>query len=622
MSDTGHEQTESTTPTENEEAEFGGTGMVETSTEETVVAPEAPARLAAPPSPAQQRQGRPGNAEHLAIRRASIPLDVNTPEVKQRLSELRTAMTTLVTDLRWGGASVEEVTERVIPLLNVGPVQQWAQPLVATILEIDRAGNLIPVWLKVIEQEDDVDLPPNVNPAETMVGRARRFAILMLGNYKSPELSEILGKLGVDANSSHYATKSLEKQATTPAMQALVTALKDAEGWAKVDIVDACTALKYSRFDELLLASGLDRALGLESYIAVPLYRTIELEPYLRDEQGNAPRLFQQATMIMSQVLQDSLSSGPNTGTLPIIFERDLASRAEALFEGVRKSPTWRGVIALHRLGLLLGRYWPDITRGSVQDSRIVQSVKACALLMPEIERWMNGPGRNVLLDAINGSDEEALAPCAKVLGQLREPRAIYALIARLDATTRVTDREQAIQLASICETLGQLGDQRAIGSMLQFIGRVVNIGSRTSRPRRRDNLLAGDSDIPGSVVYAAVIRAFGQFNDRSSVERSGARLDLDFIISATGDYDPYVRTSAFETLRRLDPLGEDVRSRVAAREALNDPRENVVRIACQLVAQYHDGEAVSTLRYLAQTRPEFTASVQDALRQLGQTVV
>jgi len=612
MSDTGQKQTESTNPNENDATRFGDVGIVEVSTPETVVAPEAPARLITPPSPAQQQQGRAGNAEHLAARRPVPQLDVDAPEVKQRLSELRTEMTTLVIDLRWGGASVEEATERVVPLLNVGSVQQWAQPLVATILEIDRAGNLIPVWLKVIEQEDDVDLPPNANPAETMIGRARRFALLMLGNYKSPELSEVLGKLAVDPNSSLYATKSLEKQGTTPAMRALISALKDAEGWAKVDIVDACTALKYSRFNDLLLASGLDRAAGLESYIAVPLYRTIELERYLRGGSGVAPRLSQQAAMVISQVLQDCMSGSPSTETLPIIFERDLAPLANALFEGVRKSPNWRGVITLHRLGLLLGRYWADITRGTVKDLRIVQQVNACVPMMPEVERWMNGPGRDVLLEALTGSEEEALAPCVKALGDLREPRAIFVLTARLDATTRIVDREHALQLGSICETLGRLGDRRVVGSLQQFIGRVVNIGSRTSRPKRRDNLPVGDADIPGSIVYAAVIRAFGQLNDRST---------LDIIFRAAGDFDPYVRTQTFEALRRLDPLGEDMRSRIAVREALNDPRDSVVRIACQLAAQYHDGDTVPALRYLAETRPEFTASVYDALRQLGQTV-
>jgi len=612
MSDTGQKQTESTNPNESESTQFGGMGIVEISTPETVVAPEAPERLMSLPSQAQQRQSRAGNAEHIAARRPVPPLDVDAPEVKQRLSELRAEMTTLVTDLRWGGASVEEIAERVVPLLNVGSVQQWAQPLVATILEIDRAGNLIPVWLKVIEQEDDVDLPSNANPAETMIGRGRRFALLMLGNYKSPELSEVLGKLAVDPNSSMYATKSLEKQGTTPAMQALISALKDAEGWAKVDIVDACTALKYARFDELLLASGLDRAAGLESYIAVPLYRTIELGRYLRGGNEVAPRLTQQAAMVISQVLQDSMSGYPSAEMVPIIFERDLSPLARALFEGVRKSPNWRNVIALHRLGLLLGRYWADVTRGIVQDPRIVQPVSACVPMMPDVERWMNGPGRDVLLEALTGSEEEALAPCVKALGELREPRAISVLTTRLDAITRIADREQALQLGSICETLGLLGDRRVVGSMQQFIGRVVNIGSRTAHPKRRDNLSAGDADIPGSIVYAAVIRAFGQLNDRGT---------LDFIIRTTGDFDPYVRTQAFEALRRLDPLGEDMRSRIAVRESLSDPRDSIVRIACQLTAQYRDVDAAPALRRLAETRPEFTATVYDALRQLGQAV-
>ncbi len=609
MSDTGQGPEN---PVENDTPEFGEMGVVEIATAEPVVAPDAPARLKTSPSPEQQRQGRAGNVEHLAARRTVAPLDADAPEVKQRLSELRTAMTTIVTDFRWGGASIDEITERIVPLLDVGSVQQWAQPLVATILEIDRAGNLIPIWLKVIEQGDTVDLPPNANPAETRIGRARRFAILMLGNYKSPELSKVLGELAVDANTSIYATKSLEKQATTAAMQALVTALRDAEGWAKVDIVEACTALKYSHFDELLLASGVDRASGLENYIAIPLYRTINLERFLRNGQEVAPRLSQQATIIFSQVLQDSLATNPNAEAVPVIFERDLAPLASALFEGVRKSPTWRGVIALHRLGLLLARYWPDVARGTVQNSSIVQSVGACVPMMPEVEGWMNGTGRDVLLQALYGSDEEAFVPCARALGQLREPRVVSALIARLDATTRIADREQALQLASICETLGQLGDQRASGSMQQCIGRLVNVGVRNARTRRRDNLPVGDADIPGSIVYAAVIRAFGQLNDRST---------LNIVLPATNDFDPYVRTSAFETLRRLDPLGEDTDSRVAIREALNDPRESIVRLACQLAAQYRDAEAVPALRYLAQTRPEFTASVQDALRQLGQTV-
>src|SRR5205823_14033668 len=190
-------------------------------------------------------------------------------------------------------------------LLNVGSVQQWAPVLIPYLLEIDRAGNLVPVWLKIIEQEDLLDLPPDANPAETPIGRAKRFAILMLGHYKSPELSQELGKLATDPDTSLYATQSLVKQATTSALQALVSALKDAEGWAKVDIVEACVTLNQTRFHDILLASGLDRATGLESYIAIPIFRSISLERYLRGGIAIAPRLVQQAAMIFAQVLQD-----------------------------------------------------------------------------------------------------------------------------------------------------------------------------------------------------------------------------------------------------------------------------------------------------------------------------
>src|SRR5229473_6465487 len=157
MSDTGLEPT-NYIGSDEQEPGMGEVRLGESPTFDTATPPILPAKagLMTMTPAAQKQQGRAGNVEHLAVRHPVPPLDVDAPEVKQRLSELRTEMTTLVTDLRWGGASVEEIAERVVPLLNVGSVQQWAQPLVATILEIDRAGNLIPVWLKVIEQEDDV----------------------------------------------------------------------------------------------------------------------------------------------------------------------------------------------------------------------------------------------------------------------------------------------------------------------------------------------------------------------------------------------------------------------------------------------------------------------------------
>src|SRR5258708_16926884 len=223
------------------------------------------------------------------------------------------------------------------------------------------------------------------------MGRASRFAILMLGNYKSPEISQALGKLAIDPHPSLYATQSLVKQSTTVAMQALVSALKDAEGWAKVDIVEACLALNQARFHETLLAIGLDRVTGLESYIAIPIFRSVALERYLRGENDIAPRLSQQAASILSQVLQDSLKINPASDALPIIFEGNLPTLATALFPGARSPPAWQILLPLHRLAILLGRYWSDISRGMIRYPRIVEPVSATLPMTNEAERGLNG---------------------------------------------------------------------------------------------------------------------------------------------------------------------------------------------------------------------------------------
>src|SRR5205807_4475956 len=160
----------------------------------------------------------------------------------------------------------------------------------------------------------------------------------------------------------------------------------------------------------------------------------------------------------------------PGTDALPVVFERNLAPLATALFEGARSAPNWQNVLAVHRLATLLGRYWGEISRGTVQDPRILESVYACLPMMPEIERWMNGPGRDVLLESLTRSDEEALIPAVKVLGELREPRAISVLVSSIEAITNVTSRDQAMQLGHICDTLGRLGDSRAVQPMLQLV--------------------------------------------------------------------------------------------------------------------------------------------------------
>jgi hypothetical protein len=631
MTDTNLEQTEPTNPIVGDAREMG-TVYIEAKEDNSTAPPDPSATVGtasvslSPLSVPARTMERAGTVEHLAARRSVTELDVNTQEMKQRLSELRSEVTTLLTDLRWGGGTVEETAEHMLPLLNVGSVQQWKPVLIPFLLEIDRAGNLIPIWVRIIEREDATDLPPDANPAETMIGRARRFAILMLGNYKyvdishlhGPEgsdirytdLSALLGRLALDPNTSLYATQSLVKQSTTGAIQALISALKDAEGWAKVDVVEGCLALGQTRFYDIVVASGLDRVPGLESYVAIPIYRTIPLENYLRAEGRLALRLSQQAALIFAQVVQDSMTPPTVTTTaLPPVFERSLSTMAHALFDGARRTPNWQYAVAIHRLAAFLGRYWSEISKGAIKDPRVLESVYACLPMMPDVERWMAGPGRDVLLATVNDADETALTTVVKVLGELREPRAISALLKQLEQTQVVQSREQALYLGSICDALGRLGDLRATTPLLQLLARVVPTSNRIGFDKRRDNLLIGDPNIPASVIYAAVIRACGQLGDINA---------LDTVLRATHDFDPYVRLQAIEALKRIDPRGEDAMSRMTVREALNDPRDTVVRAACQLVIQYHDTEAVAVLQQIIQTQPELAPAAYDALRQLG----
>jgi hypothetical protein len=585
----------------------GGMDIDEVIDTPSVIAPAPSATMVPVPAAAQQNSNRRATLEHLAARRNLPELDANTPEVKQTMSELRTELTLLVTDLRWGGQSVKDTADRIIPLLNVGSLQQWIPILVPNIWEIDRAGDLIPAWLSIIGQEDPIDLPIDANPAETMIGRARRIAMLMLGFYKSADISEVLGKLSTDSSSSLYATRSLVKQATVAALQALANALKEATGWAKVDVIDAFATLNQARFYEIMLINGLDHANGLESYIAVPLFRTLPIENYLRGGGNTSPPLSQQAALVVNQLLQDSMSYKSNNA-LPLIFERNLPILTRDLFDGAKRSSYWQFVVALHRLGLLLGRYWGDISRGTLEDLRIVQQVYDSLPMMPDIELWMNTTGRNVLLQGLTNQQDEAFLPCLKVLSDLREQRASQALIHRLDTTMQITDRDQASLIGQICDTLVQLQDTRVTGSIRELIMRTILVDSRAAREKRRDNLTNGDADIPGSIVYGAAIRTFAQFGDRST---------LDFILKAANDFDPYIRAQALEALKSIDPNGEDARTRTVAREGLHDPRDTVVRVACQLITQYHDLESVTALQTLAETRPEFATSVQETLRQL-----
>ncbi|HEY7419336.1 MAG TPA: hypothetical protein VH593_29400, partial [Ktedonobacteraceae bacterium] len=291
---------------------------------------------------------RTGTAEHLAARQPAPPVDANAPETRQRLSDIRAEITRIVTGIRWDGLSIEEAAQRLLPLLNIGSVQQWKATFIPFLLEIDRAGNLIPAWLHIIEHVEDPPLPPEANPAETPEGRARRFSILMLGNYKHPEranendqlhnfwqnsgglitaerLASTLGKLAVDPNTSLYAVSALVTLNTNEATQALLQALKEARGWARVDIVDGILTLGQARFYDITLASAFEHVSGLENYVAIPLYRTLPLENYLRANTISSPRLAQEAALVFAYVIQNNaIPPSSDNQEIAVIFERDL----------------------------------------------------------------------------------------------------------------------------------------------------------------------------------------------------------------------------------------------------------------------------------------------------------
>lgn len=575
-----------------------------------------------------------GTVEHLAARHTTSPLDANSPAVKQLLNELRTEITRILTGVRWQGLTVADASKKMVSLLDIGSLAQWQTILIPFLLEIDRPGNLLPVWFSIIKNIPDPLVAPGENPANTMQGLARRIAILMLGNYKYPHLAQqnngthafweeatpdnitakelvnFLGSLAINSSTSLYAVPALVKLDTNEAVEALLKALAEAEGWAKVDLVEGILSTEQSRFYDMLLASGLDRVPTLENYVAVPLYRKLPLEKYLRAHTSTASRLTQQAALVFSQVLQNSMQP-PAAGSqaLPIAFERNLSAYAQALFEGVRTHPMWQNTLALHYLGTLLGRYWSEISHGALQDTHIQDAVYACLPMMPEVEHWMAGQGRETLLRTLDQPEDATLAPIVKALGEMREIRAIGAIQAHLEAVRTITDLPQAITIEAMCHALVQLRGRQALMVLPTLIRRTLTTSERVQQGKKRENLPPGDPFIPGSIVSAAAIYALGQLGDRSM---------LDTIQTASQDVDPYVRTQALNALKQLDAHGEDQRSRQILHELLNDPNDDVVRAACTLVPVYRDSQATPILQQLTETRPNLAAAAYAALQQLG----
>ncbi|WP_376794329.1 HEAT repeat domain-containing protein [Thermogemmatispora sp.] len=563
--------------------------------------------------------GYAATLEHMLARQPQPPLDPESLPVRERLSRLRTDVTTLLTDWRWGGLSKEEVARRLVPLLDFSPLPQWASLVASQLYEIDRAGSLIPVWRVLAESADFQDLerqtPQGMNPAETPSGKARRLAVLVLGNYKDADLTILLGRLAFDPHLSLYAAQALLRQNTLLARQTLMRALKEAEGWARVDLLEAGLKLKQPSFFDVLLAAGLEGIPGLEAYVAPSLYRTLPIETYLDPppQATKSLKLIQHAALVCYYVCLESMRSASlQPEQPPILFERELRPLLQALFTSARRYASWQQVVALHQLALLLGRYWRGIAHGLIREPQVIQRVMDCLPLMPDVERWMNGPARDILLTALQGQDERAWSPVLRTLLDLRELRLCTPLLAALEKVGRLESVEEAQRLALACEALATLGDGRALGALRRLLTEVVALQKRVTLPQRAEPLPPEDEHVPGSILAVAVLRSLAQF---------GARESLDLVVQASHDFDPVVREAALEALMRLDARGEQWASRMAMREALSDQSPAVARLACRLAAQFQDRESLPALRYLLQSRPAVREAAAAALAQLEQAV-
>src|SRR5260370_6949353 len=113
------EKTDSSSTANNDGTEPGGLGIEEVTATAPVEAPAPSADVTAAPPAAQQRSNRSATIEHLAARRAVTELSADAPEVRQTISELRTELTILGTDLRWRRLSAKETAQPTFLLLNM-----------------------------------------------------------------------------------------------------------------------------------------------------------------------------------------------------------------------------------------------------------------------------------------------------------------------------------------------------------------------------------------------------------------------------------------------------------------------------------------------------------------------
>src|SRR5437899_11628524 len=111
MSDTRLEQTQSQNPLNIGTTQQEGLRIEETSEPTSVVTPVQTAELEAKIPAPQRSLNRTGTIEHLAAGRAPPPHAAESPQLKHRLSEMSTEITTLVTNLRCGRVYPQDTAE-------------------------------------------------------------------------------------------------------------------------------------------------------------------------------------------------------------------------------------------------------------------------------------------------------------------------------------------------------------------------------------------------------------------------------------------------------------------------------------------------------------------------------
>jgi len=172
----------------------------------------------------------------------------------------------------------------------------------------------------------------------------------------------------------------------------------------------------------------------------------------------------------------------------------------------------------------------------------------------------------------------------SKTLGNIRDPRAVDPLAARLD------DPDAKVRL-TIAETLGKLGDARAVEPLAAWLNdpdanvrlMVAKALEQLGDARAVDPLVARLDD-PDANVRRVVAKALEQLGDARAVEPLVARLN---------DPDIDVRLTIAETLGKLG----DARAVDPLVARLDDPDANVRFMVAKALEQLGDLRGLSRLR-------------------------